>query len=670
MYWQIKYLDERNETVDGLINVLARQGILVQNDVTPLKFLDIDMKGKSYRFAEFELESVEGELRSGFSSIRLQEKPLLLLLTLLDHPQSLVTRDQLRKRMWDSETYVDYEQGINVAVKKVRNALGDSAESPRFIQTVTKKGYRFLSPVHVVPTEVNSPEAIIPTPVGPTPLPQRRIWGRGSVSVWVALAAGTLIILGIAQAHFRASSSRLAPIHSIAVLPLRNLSPEPGQDYFADGITEDLITDLARSLPLRVISRTSVMRYRQSSEPITQIARELGVEAVVEGSVVRSGDRVAVTVQLIDGREDRHLWAQRYERRLNDLLVMETELSQEIATQVGGTLGHGHRVEVAHPAAVDPDVNDLCLLGRHFWNKRTEAGLAKAIDYFQQAIQRDPNYAPAYAGLANAYVILPSYSSAGREASFTKAAAAANRAIQLDESLAESHAAVAFVALNHWATESQEAEREFHRALELNPNSATAHHWFTFYLIFSDRMEEATAELERARQLDPFSAIINADEGHLLYAAGQFEAAKVRLRQAMELAPDLGQPHETLALIDLEEGRSPDAIKEAREGLDLDSGNPRTIAEAGYVLAETGHSAEARTLLVNLNDRIRRGSAFPVFPAFIYMGLGERNRVLEVLTQTAALKVGGGLQGLVQWRIFVPLKSDPRYQKLLAEYQQ
>ena len=337
---------------------------------------------------------------------------------------------------------------------------------------------------------------------------------------------------------------------------------------------------------------------------------------------------------------------------------------------VGGTLGDGHRIEVAHPAAVNPEVNDLCLLGRHFWNKRTEAGLAKAIDYFQQAIQRDPNYAPAYAGLANAYVILPSYSSVGREASFTKAAAAANRAIQLDDSLAEAHAALAFVALNHWATESQEAEREFHRALELNPNSATAHRWFTFYLIFSDRMEEATAELERARQLDPFSAIINADEGHLLYAAGQFEAAKVRLRQAMELAPDLGQPHETLALIDLEEGRGPDAIKEAREGLDLDSGNPRTIAEAGYVLAETGHNAEARTLLVDLNDRIRRGSAFPIFPAFVYMGLGERHRALEVLTQTAALKVGGGLQGVVQWRIFVPLKSDPRYQRLLAEYQQ
>jgi TolB-like protein/DNA-binding winged helix-turn-helix (wHTH) protein/Tfp pilus assembly protein PilF len=626
------------------------------------------MQGKIYRFAEFELKSTEGELRNGGSSVHLQEKPLLLLLALLDHPQSLVTRDQLRERMWDSETYVDYEQGINVAVKKVRDALGDSAENPSFIQTVAKKGYRFLAPVHVAQAEANPPEAAIEAPVADgTSASPGRIWVG-----WVfgALAAGILITLGVVTVHFRARSSHLAPIHSIAVLPLRNLSPEPGQDYFADGITEDLITDLARSLPLRVISRTSVMRYKQSSEPITQIARELGVEAVVEGSVVRSGDQVAVTVQLIDGREDRHLWAQRYDRKLNDLLAMEAELSQEIATQVGGTLGHAHKVDMPHPDAVNPEVYDLCLLGRYFWNKRTEAGLGKAVDYFQQAIQRDPNYAPAYAGLASAYVILPSYSSAAREESFAKADAAANRAIQLDESLAEAHAALAFVALNHWATESQKAEREFHRALELNPNYATAHHWFAFYLDFSHRRGEAMAELERARQLDPLSAIINADEGQLLYGAGQFEGAKVRLRQAIELAPDLGQPHETLALIDLEEGRSPEAIREAREGLDLDFENPRTIAEAGYVLAETGHSAEARTLLVKLNDRTRRGSAFPVYPAFIYMGLGERNRAWEVLTQTAALRVGGGLQGLDQWRIFVPLRSDPRYQKLLAEFQQ
>ena len=385
------------------------------------------------------------------------------------------------------------------------------------------------------------------------------------------------------------------------------------------------------------------------------------MEAIVEGAVVRSGDRVSVTVQLIDAREDRHLWAQRYDRSVNDLLATEAELSQEIAAQVSGTLGGGHSPNAVRTNAVDPDVYDLCLLGRYFWNKRTEAGLARAIDYFQQAVQRDPNYAPAYADLANVYVILPSYGSVDREDSFTKARRAATRAIQLDDSLAEAHTALAMVALNHWQAESRLAEREFHRALELNPNYATAHHWYSFYLVLSDRTHEALAELERARDLDPLSAIINADEGQLLYASGRFEEAKARLRQAIELMPDLGQPHETLGLIDLEEGNIADAAREARTGLELDSDNPRTIAEAGYLMARTGRTAEAVTLLADLNRRIREPSAFP---AFIYMGLGERDRVLDVLRQN--VKVDGGLQALHQWRIFNPLQSDLRYRQLVG----
>lgn len=617
------------------------------------------MQGKVYQFAEFELEPGQGELRRGASKIRLQEKPLLLLLTLLDHPQILVTRDQLRKTMWDSETYVDYEQGINVAVRKVRDALGDSADQPTFIQTVARKGYRFVAPVHVV-TEAASADSAHEVPAI-APQKRRQVGGAWILAV---LAGVILIAAGAILVDLQWRSNRLAPIHSIAVLPLRDLSPDPGQEYFADGITEDLITDLARSLPLRVISRTSVMRYKQSSEPLTQIARELGVEAIVEGAVVRSGDRVSVTVQLIDGREDRHLWAQRYDRNVNDLLAIEAELSQEIAAQVGGTLDNGHKPDAIHPDGVDPSVYDLCLLGRYFWNKRTEAGLSKAIEYFQQAVQRDPNYAPGYADLANVYVILPSYSSVDREDSLRKARGAAMRAIQLDDSLAEAHTALAMVALNHWQAESQLAEHEFHRALELNPNYGTAHHWYAFYLVFSGRMQEGIAELDRARHLDPLSPIINADEGHMLYASGQFGAAKVRLRESIELMPDLGQPHETLALIDLEEGSVADAVREARAGLELDSSNPRTIAEAGYVLAQTGHTAEAEALLASLNQHIRHGSASPMYPAFIYMGLGERNRALDVLRRSTT--AGGGLEGRDQWRIFSPLRSDPQYRQLLG----
>lgn len=629
------------------------------------------MKGKIYRFAEFELRPAESELRKGDSSIKLQEKPLRLLTALLDHPQNLVTRDQLRKQMWDSETFVDYEQGINVAVKKVRDALGDSAENPRLIETVAKRGYRMLAPVDVVATE-GEPWPARSTPAAPTeadPAPRQLARMRRG---WVMLAATVIMGIALGTRFFpsRGAERHAKPISSLAVLPLRNLSPDPGQDYFADGITEELITDLAQSLPLRVISRTSVMRYRQTSEPVTQIALDLGVEAIVEGAVARSGDRVTVTVQLIDATEDRHLWAKEFDRKVEDILAIEADLSQEIASQVGNALALDHRLRPASTHPVDTEVYDLCLLGRYFWNKRTTAGLAKSLEYFQQAIRRDPNYAPAYAGLADSYVILPSYNSVDLEDNFRKADAAAGRAIELDETLADAHTARAFVALNYWKTRSKEAEREFHRSLELNPNYATAHHWFAFYLVLAGEMNEAIAEIERARRLDPLSPIINADTGQMLYASGQNEQAKARLHQAIELMPELGQPHETLAFIDLAEQRTSDALEEARKGLKLDSSNPRTIAEAGYVLAVTGHADEARNLLRNLNELVRRHSAFPMLPALIWLGLGEQDRALNVLSEVETVKIGAGLRGLIQWPVFDQLKTNPRYQQLIVAERQ
>lgn len=623
------------------------------------------MNDRIYRFADFELRTAEGELRTGDTSIKLQEKPLLLLTVLLDHPQSLVTREQLRERMWASDTFVDYEQGINVAIKKIRDALGDSAENPRFIQTVAKKGYRFLLPVDVADVEDASATSA-PQPVS-NALPERQSFDRRHW-IFASLAAAGLLVLGLWIFEMQAKPHASAQIHSLAVLPLQNLSPDPGQGYFADGVTEELITDLAQSLPLRVISRTSVMRYKQTSEPMTQIARELGVDAVIEGAVARSGDRVAVTVQLIDANQDRHLWAQKYDRKIEDLLALEAELSQEIASQVGDTLISQHRLQGAKYRPADPQVYDLCLLGRYHWNKRTAVDLNKSIEYFEQATQRDPNYAPAYAGLADAYAILPSYDSVSLKDSFSRAAAAARHAIELDDTLAEAHTTLGFIDLQNFLSDSAQAEHEFRRAFQLNPNYATAHHWYSFYLLFSGRRDESLTEMEVARQLDPLSAIINADQGHLLYAAGRYEEAEIRLRQAIELAPDLGQPHETLALIDLAKEQSSDASGEARTGLKLDAENPRTLAETGYVLAATGHADDAKKLLVRLDEQIQRGSASSVFAAFIHIGLGQRGRALDILEEAADSNKGAGLLGLEQWpTIFDQLNGEPRYQKLMAE---
>ena len=610
----------------------------------------------------------------GDSSVRLQEKPLRLLTVLLDNPQRLVTRDQLRERMWDNDTFVDFELGINVAAMKVRDALGDSAEKPRFIQTVSKKGYRFLLPVEVLSPELTAPTVVDSPSVAADPptaqaTPNSAHSAHSVRNTWLiaALAAVVLSAFGLWLFEIETRNRDPGQIHSLAVLPLRNLSPDSSQDYLADGITEDLITNLAQSLPLRVISRTSVMRYKQTSEPIGQIARQLGVEAIVEGAVARSGNRVAVTVQLIDATEDRHLWAQKYERKIEDLLAMEAELSQEIASQVSGKLTSQRAVKVARPGPADPQVYELYLLGRYQWNKRTADGLLKAIEYLQQAIKLDPNYAPAYAGLADAYVILPTYDSVDREKSFDKASGAARHALELDDTLAEAHATLGLIAVNYWLTQSAEADREFRRALELNPSYATAHQWYAYHLALLGRRNDALAEMKLARQLDPLSAIINADEGSFLYLAGHNGEARERLQQAIELAPNLSDPHEGLALIDLEENRKSDALQEARAGLALDATSPGTMADAGYVLAVTGHKEEARKLAEALDDLARRGSTLAIHPAIVYVGLGERGKALDALEEFAASEKGAGIHALALSKVFDALREEPRYQKLVAE---
>ncbi len=620
------------------------------------------MTGRVYKFAEFELSLADGELRTASSCVRLQDKPLLLLSALLDQPQTLVTREQLRQRMWGSDTFVNYEQGINVAIKKVRGALSDSAENPRFIQTVAKKGYRFLVPVEVRDYCLAAPATVTPSG-GWNPSEQAKVppFARGVQSRrWLFAALTVTSLLAVGLWLFQERSARAhhpERIHSLAVLPLRNLSPDPGQDYFADGITEDLTTSLAQSLPLRVISRTSVIRYKEVSEPITQIARELGVEALVEGAVARSGDRVAITVQLIDAREDRHLWAQKYDRRVGDLLSMEEEVSREVASQVGATL-RGHQIEPAVLGPVDPQVYELCLLGLYHWNKRTAADLAKSADYYQQAIARDANYAPAYAGLASTYAVMPSYDRVAVSETYAKARAAARRAIELDDTLPQAHATLGLISLNTPSWE--EGGAELKRSLQLNPNYATAHHWLAYYLLFSGRADEAVAEIETARELDPLSAIINADAGAMLYRAKRYEEAGTRLRRALELAPDFGQPHETAALIDLETGKIPEAVKQARTGLALAGTNPRTLGEAGYVLAATGHTDEARRLLAALK---RTAPEYPVFAALIAVGLGQPEKAIDALEAHSKFV---GLQGLSQWHAFDRLVVSPRYQKLVA----
>lgn len=620
------------------------------------------MQDPIYRFGEFELIASESELRTSHSSRRLQEKPLLLLQVLLEHPQRVVTREQLRDRLWGRDTFVDYEQGINVAVKKVRDALGDSAESPKFIETIAKKGYRFLVPVEVSGAEVVL--EVLPLPQI-APIPARAEVGsdaRRSMlrpGIFVALAIAVLSGIGLYSVRVKTQHTRPTQVHSLAVLPLRNLSSDPGQEYFADGITEELITNLAQSLPLRVISRTSVMRYRQTNEPISQIGRELGVEAIVEGAVARAGDRVVVTVQLIDAPKDRHLWAQQYDRNLEDFLGVEAELSREIASRVGGTLISQTQNRVANARRVNPQVYELYLKGRYFWNKRTEEGVIRAAEYFQQAVKLDPEYAPGYVGLADCYMFgQPPFP---MRILALKAKEMLTKALELDDTLGEAHATLGLLAQNSewdWVA----AEREYKRAIELNPNYATAHQWYGEHLALTAKFNESLEEMKLARELDPLSLVILKDTGEMYYVARKYDEAIGYFRKALEIDPGFVLAHRSLGLVYAQKREFSSAIDAFETARQLQDG-PEVLSDLGYAYALSGRRREAQEILDNLKVISERRYVFPDAYAAIYAGLGEKDKAFDWLEK--AYHEHGLLTGLKVDPRWDSLRSDSRFADLM-----
>jgi len=617
------------------------------------------MSERTYRFAEFEFSPAEAELRTNGSSIRLQEKPLQVLLVLVQNPQRVVKREQLRDRMWGSDTFVDYEQGINVAIKKVRDALGDSAESPKFIQTVSKKGYRFLVPVEVADPALT---AQVPAIQEPFLIPEAPpATSASTLSPRVLLAAITLAACVLAAAGVWGWKTRQQPpmqIRSLAVLPLRNLSPDPSQEYFADGITEELITSLAQSLPMRVISRTSVMRYRETNEPISQIARELGVQAIIEGAVAQSGDRVTVTVQLIDATEDRHLWAQRYDRKIEDLLAMEGQLSHEIAIKVGGTLS-SRATSQAHSRPVDPQVYQLYLKGRYFWNKRTDDGVKKAAEYFHQAVDLDPKYARAYVGLADCFIFGQPPLQLKERA--LKAKEMATKALELDDGLGEAYATLGLLAENadwDWA----QAEMEYKRAIELNPNYATAHLWYGGELALTGQFEPALEELKIAGDLDPLSLVITKDTGDIYYVSHRYDRAIEYFRKALEMDPDFVIAHRNLGLVYAQQGDFAKSVAELQKARNLDN-TPDIVADLGYVYALSGKRKEAEQILRQLKTFSQRQIVFPDCYAVVYAGLGDRDKAFAWLEK--AYREGGLLTGLKVDPRWNNLRSDARFDELM-----
>jgi TolB-like protein/DNA-binding winged helix-turn-helix (wHTH) protein/lipoprotein NlpI len=609
------------------------------------------------RFGVFEVNFRSRELRKQGSKIKLQEQPFQILAMLLERPGDVFTREEICQKLWASDTFVDFDHSLGTAIKKLRQALGDDAETPRYIETLPRRGYRFIAPVEGAGADLR-----VPPSEGSHPAATLRKW-------WLLASAGTLLAipllsigLNVSGIRDRLRSLRSPPrIESLAVLPLENLSGDPTQEYFADGMTDELITEVAKISSLRVISRTSIMEYKGAHKPLAAIASELGVDAVVEGTIVRSGQKVRITTQLIRARDDRHLWSEEYERDLGDAVTLQGEVAQAIAGQIQIKLTPQEHTSLARARPVRPQAYEAYLKGTYFLNKLTEADLHKSIELFSQAVELDPAYAQAYAGLSQSYVYLGIFGLRPSGEVYPKARVAAMKALQLDETVAEAHNALADVKKGYdwdWVA----AEAEYKRAIALNASYSRAHSWYADYLSKMGRHDEALVEAKRARELDPVSVSSNGFLGAILYRARRYDEAIEACQRALELDPSYPNALWFQALAHEQKGELPKAIANLKKAVSLsDAPLYRALLANAYALA--GEKAKALSALDELKALSQQRYVSPLDIAVVYTGLGDRNSAfqwLEKAFQERTMRI----QELPE-PIFDSLRSDPRFGDLM-----
>src|SRR6266566_4891567 len=624
------------------------------------------------RFGVFELDPRAGELRKHGLRVRLQEQPFQLLAMLLEHPGEVVTREELQKKLWPADTFVDFDHGLNKAINKIREALSDSADSPRFVETVARRGYRFLADVKVADSApVRSPD------LATEPHPTTEVSDRPDVSEKLALSkrllpslarkisAFALLLLMVSLVAWKLHSWNLPSpvIRSLAVLPLESLSNDASQDYFADGMTDELISDLGQISALRVISRTSVMVYKYARKPLPQIARELNVDAVVEGTVLRSGDQVRITAQLIDASSDKHLWSQSYQGELRDTLALQNRVARAIADQIRINLTPQEQAALKNVKVVNPEAYESYLKGRYFWNKRTADSLKVALAYFNQAIEEDPKFAQAYSGLADTYALLGDwqYAVMTPKEALPKAKAAAIKALELDRALGEAHNSLAF-CLDGFDWDFDSAGKEFRRAIELNPGYATAHHWYAWHLALLHRYDEAIAEMRKAENLDPLSLIINADLAELLALAHSYDESIRQSRKTIEMDPNFGLAHNHLGQAYLQNQMYDEAAAELQKAVHLSGNSPTCIANLARAYVASGNRSEATKLLNGLKKRSNPGYSHASEIAVIYAALGDTDQAMNWLEKGYEERFN---PGVLLRPGFDPLRSDPRFEDLL-----
>jgi TolB-like protein/DNA-binding winged helix-turn-helix (wHTH) protein/Tfp pilus assembly protein PilF len=645
-----------------------------------------------YRFGCYEVRIRTRELYKHGVKLKLRPQPFQVLQLLAERAPDVVTREELRGELWSSDTFVDFEHGLNTSIKELRGVLNDSATEPRYIQTLPRLGYRMLAAVEVEaaaaarsgqvtsvsasPRSSASGESAVATPAA-VPEVADEHKKHGVFNRWPSLAVTALLLLLATAATWR---SLRPPFPSqpptgrmmLAVLPFENLTGDAAQEYFSDGLTEEMISQLGRLDPqgLAVIARTSVMNYKHTQERLDQIGRELGVQYVLEGSVRRDAGTVRIAAQLIQVKDQTHLWAREYDRQLSSLLNLQGEIAQEVADEIQLTLKSEHK-PATPPSALKSspssyEAYDLYLKGRYYWNKRTKDGFEQAIKDFQQAIAKDPNSSRAYAGLADAYALSGSYGYASPGDMMPKARSAALKALQLDEKLAEAHASLALIT-EFYDWDWQAGEKEFRRAIELDPNYATAHHWYAEYLSFQGRFDEALAESEQARRLDPLSVIIGADRGYIFYYSRQYERAIEQFGSALAMDPSIGRAFEIVDAF-AQQRRFNEAfaqIESWRSARQQDLA--WTWAKEAYVSGRAGDPGRAQRAfreLNNLKPLWRMDPAPPLVSA--YLGLGRNDQALTTL-ETAYRQHSTILASLKVDPIYDPLRGDPRFKRLLKQ---
>ena len=623
------------------------------------------------RFGVFEIDIRAGELRKHGLRIRLQEQPFQVLTILLEHPGEIVTREELEKKLWPADTFIDFDHGLNKAISKIREALNDSAESPRFVETVARRGYRFLAEVKGADAAaIRSPDLAAQLHPGAEvadrafPADRPATPKRLSTSFKWKISASVLLVLVASLSSWKLYSwyHPSLVIRSLAVLPLESLSGDASQDYFADGMTDELISDLGQISALRVISRTSVMGYKHVRKPLPQIARELNVDAVVEGTVLRSGEQVRITAQLIEASTDKHLWSQSYQGELRDTLALQSQVARAIADQIRINVNPKEQAALKNVKALNPQAYQSFLKGRFFWNKRTADGLKAALAYFNQAIEEDPKYAQAYSGLADTYSLLGDwqYAAMTPKEALPKAKAAAIRALELDDALGEAHNSLAF-CLDGFDWDFQSAGKEFRRAIELNPGYATAHHWYAWHLSLLGRYDEAIAEMRKAQDLDPLSLIINADLAELLVLAHFYDESIRQSRKTIEMDPNFAFAHNQLAQAYLQKHMNDEAVAELQKAAQLSGGSPTVLANLARAYVASGKKSEAIKVLNDLRKRSNATYSHGPEIAVIYAALGDGDQAMNWLEKGYEERFN---PGVLLRPGFDPLRNDPRFQDL------